>query len=194
VPTTPIFAFPYPALTDAPNGAAQIQALAQAVETSLNTTNSNVTANQVVVNKFSTGVTVTNQQNTSGTTASAAYTATLTGGTTCSLTFVAPPSASVLVINSTNLENTSSANTALMAFEIRQGASIGAGTVVFAASDTEANTMGGSAGVGVHATVATPILTGLVAGNTFNCRQMFRTSAGTGTFANKRLTIVPIFF
>lgn len=45
MPNTPIYSFPYPALTDAPNGAAQIQALAQAVETTLNTQVSTLSAN-----------------------------------------------------------------------------------------------------------------------------------------------------
>lgn len=39
---TPIYGFPYPALTDPPNGAAQIQALAEAVEADLAVTDSNI--------------------------------------------------------------------------------------------------------------------------------------------------------
>lgn len=35
MPTTPVYAIPYPSLTDAPNGAAQMQALAVAVEAAL---------------------------------------------------------------------------------------------------------------------------------------------------------------
>lgn len=45
MPTTPVYSFPYPALTDAPNGAAQIQALAEAVETRIQSLNSTVTTN-----------------------------------------------------------------------------------------------------------------------------------------------------
>lgn len=41
---TPVYGFPYPALTDSPNGPAQIQALAEAVEADLQTTDANVTA------------------------------------------------------------------------------------------------------------------------------------------------------
>jgi hypothetical protein len=40
--TTPIYAFPYPVLTDPPNGAAQIQALAEAVEDTISTLDSSV--------------------------------------------------------------------------------------------------------------------------------------------------------
>lgn len=43
MPTTPNFGFPYPGLSDAPNGPAQIQALAEAVDTTLATGLANVT-------------------------------------------------------------------------------------------------------------------------------------------------------
>lgn len=39
---TPIYGFPYPALTDAPNGPAQFQALAEAVEADLAVTDANI--------------------------------------------------------------------------------------------------------------------------------------------------------
>lgn len=37
MPNTPIYSFPYPALSDAPNGPSQMQALATAVENTVNT-------------------------------------------------------------------------------------------------------------------------------------------------------------
>ena len=40
---TPTYGFPYPALTDSPNGPAQIQALAEAVEADLVVTDANIT-------------------------------------------------------------------------------------------------------------------------------------------------------
>lgn len=43
---TPIYGFPYPALTDSPNGPAQIQALAEAVEADLAITDANVSTLQ----------------------------------------------------------------------------------------------------------------------------------------------------
>jgi hypothetical protein len=46
VGVTPVYGFPYPALTDPPNGPAQIQALAEAVEADLAVTDSNVAALQ----------------------------------------------------------------------------------------------------------------------------------------------------
>ena len=44
MPVTPTYAFPYPALSDPPNGPAQFQALATAVENQLVTTNNSATA------------------------------------------------------------------------------------------------------------------------------------------------------
>lgn len=41
---TPIYGFPYPSLSDSPNGPAQLQALAEAVEADLSNTDSNVGA------------------------------------------------------------------------------------------------------------------------------------------------------
>jgi hypothetical protein len=145
-----------------------------------------------VTQQFATGATVTTTQNTSGSTTSTTYTATLTGGTTCSFSFVAPPSGQVMVHNTTNLSNSLTSGV-LMSFEIRTGAVVGSGTVVQAADDQNSNQSSGVAGVGNRATVSTPV-TGLTPGATYNIRQMFRVSAGTGTYISKRLTVVPLFF
>src|SRR6188474_3550933 len=51
------------------------------------------------------GTAASNTQNISGTTTSGTYTATLSGGTTCSFTFVAPGSGSVIVNNNCNVAN-----------------------------------------------------------------------------------------
>jgi hypothetical protein len=44
VGVTPIYGFPYPSISDSPNGPAQLQALAEAVEADLSNTDSNVGA------------------------------------------------------------------------------------------------------------------------------------------------------
>jgi hypothetical protein len=192
MPNTPIYGLPYPALTEPPDGPAQFEALAEAVESELARIDGNVSAVTTVTDKFATVVLVTTTQNTSGTTTSTSFTPTLTGGTTCSFTFVAPPSGIIIVHNTTNLSNTLTSGV-LMSFEIRIGAVIGSGTVFQAADDQNTNQSSGVAGVGNRATVSTPV-TGLTAGATYNIRQMFRVSAGTGTFISKRLTVVPVFF
>lgn len=183
---TVVYGWPYPASTDVPDVPADIKDLAEAVEATL-------TPVTPVTAKFATGVTVTAAQAASGTTTSTTFTATLTGGTTCSTTFVAPPSGRVMVHNTANLSNSTTSGV-LMGFEIRTGAVVGSGTVVVAADDDEANSGSGVASVGRRSTVTTPILSGLTPGATYNIRQMFRVSAGTGTFLSKRITVVPLFY
>jgi hypothetical protein len=69
---TPVYGFPYPALTDSPNGPAQIQALAEAVEADLIVTDSNIstlTATGLTYTKVIGGkVRTTNASATSGAT------------------------------------------------------------------------------------------------------------------------------
>lgn len=185
MPSTPTYGFPYPAPGDSPNVPSDIAALANAVETTL-------TPVTPVTAKFATGALNTTTQNTSGTTTSTSYTATLTGGTACSLTFVAPPSGQVMVDNSCNLSNSLTSGV-LMGFEVRTGAVIGSGSVAFAASDNDSVSASGVANAGHRSTVSTPV-TGLTPGATYNVRQLFRVSAGTGTYISKRLTVVPLFF
>lgn len=127
-------------------------------------------------------------QNTAGTTTSTSFTATLTGGTACSTTFVAPDSGMVRIHLASNMVNSGSNNT-FMGYEIREGAAVGSGTVVQAAAvpryiahtGTSAAQIGGSF-----------ICTGLTAGATYNVRQMFGVGAGTGTFADKTLSVEPL--
>lgn len=125
-----------------------------------------------------------------GTTTSASYTATLTGGTACSFTFVAPTSGVVEVVNTAQVDNSSTAQTSLMSFEIRTGSSVGSGTVMFAASDDDAlRNLGTNE---VQMTFAR-IVDGLTGGATYNIRQMFRGSGGTtATFIRKRLAVIPM--
>lgn len=182
MPNTPIYGLPYPSLGEPPDGPAQLEALAEAVEAL-------IVPIKPVTDLFATGATVTNVQNTSGTTASASYVESLTGGTPCSLTFVAPPSGKVAVKNTCNLVN-SGANSAVMSFVIRAGGTIGSGAVVQAADDANANIS--SDGSSVRATTET-IISSLTPGATYNVRQAFRSTAGTSTYASKRLTVSPIW-
>lgn len=126
-------------------------------------------------------------QNTSGTTTSTSYTATLTGGTTCGVAFIAPPSGLVLVHFSASLLN-SGANFSIMSFEVRTGGSVGSGTVFLAADDSR---IVGYVGTGQLDLGRTLPVSGLTAGSTYNARQMFRVTAGTGTFLRKNLTVSP---
>lgn len=124
------------------------------------------------------------QQNTAGTTSSTTYTATLAGGTTCGITFVAPPSG-IVDIHNTAAVGPGSTVYAFCDFEVRQGGVIGSGTVFRAATDTTA--IRHADPNFVRATAVTPVV-GLTPGSTYNARQLFRiNSAGPLTVQDKIL-------
>lgn len=135
------------------------------------------------------GPSVRDQQYTIGTSASTSYTATLTGGTTCSTLFVAPPSGRVRVGLSCR-SFTGATGFIYMSFEIRSGAVVGSGTVHTAAADERAvmhQTTIQSLGFGRDLHVS-----GLTPGSTYNVRTMFRVSTNTGTWADKELSVEPL--
>jgi hypothetical protein len=135
-------------------------------------------------------VAVDSSEPTSGTTTSTTYTATLTGGTACGVVFIPPASGSVMVINNCELSN-SGANVTRCGFVVRTGGSIGTGTVIAAASDARAIRTDGTT-TGVIRTACTHIVTGLIPGSTYNAQQVFAVSAGTGTYLNKNLAVIPV--
>jgi hypothetical protein len=191
MPTTPIFAFPYPALTDAPNGAAQIQALAEAVETELNNTNADVTAVQTVTNLFATGVTVQNFQAALANFTGTSYTETFTtSNTPAAVAFVAPPSGKVLIHMRSWMDNNLTAGRTYLSFIIRNGGVIGSGTTFLAASDARAihNMSAEDNEYG-----ATFFVSSLVAGNSYNVRNAGRVTSGTGESQNRELIVQPLW-
>jgi hypothetical protein len=138
------------------------------------------------------GVTVGDTQTAAGTTTTSAnYTATLTGGTACGVAFVAPASGSVVVHNSAFLTNNSTGRS-YMAFRIGTGSSIGAGTLVRAASDADMVSSHDTATLDMTAGRAI-VVTGLTPGAAYNCQQQFKTSAGTtASFSWKHLAVEPV--
>lgn len=130
----------------------------------------------------------TDSESASGTTTSTSFTATLTGGTACEVTFVAPTSGKVCIVNTGSLVN-SGANETQMGFRIGTGSTPGAGTEVLAASvDRSLRNTGTNR---ISATFEW-FVTGLTAGSTYNVQQQFAVAAGTGTFLRKQLTVVPV--
>jgi hypothetical protein len=116
-----------------------------------------------------------------------------TGGTysDCAVVFVAPDSGQVTVYTSGRMVNTGSTTGSLLAPETRLGGTIGVGTVVEAAADTNGASHYGNtfcrAGV-------THLLSGLTPGTTYNTRILHRLSTATGdtaTFANRELIVQP---
>lgn len=133
--------------------------------------------------------TITSVQNTAGTTSSAAYTATLTGGTACFTTFVAPPSGKVLIHNSCEPTASASTQAAYCSFEVRVGNTPGVGTVFLAAATSHAVMGSGNLTTGSG---RTKLLTGLTPGQTYSARQLFLSTSGTATFEGKELIAQPV--
>jgi hypothetical protein len=130
----------------------------------------------------------------SGTTTSTTYTATLTGGTACGVTFVAPPSGMVTIFNTVERNNSAGGTYSICGVEVRTGGTIGSGTVVgttLLGGTTDDKSVFALDYIGrnmVHHTI-----TGLTPGNTYNARQLFRVSgASTGTFFRKELLALPL--
>lgn len=192
MPNTPVYGLPYPSLSEPPNGPAQFQDLAEAVELNLQATDANVATLALTTDKFSTGTANTSVQTTTGTTTSGSYTATFTGGTAGSMSFTAPQSGKILILNNAQLSNSSGVQTTLLSWELREGSVIGSGTVVTAASDDRALRVEGTSNMQMGDST---LITGLTAGASYNVRQMIRGSGGTTASASrKRIIVIPVFF
>lgn len=129
-------------------------------------------------------------QDTLGSTTSTGFTATLTGGTACGVAFVAPTSGIVMIFNNSFVENSGTARS-YCNIRVRTGSSIGSGSDVLASTDETSIAIQGSAGDDAAMGRAFRI-TGLTPGQSYNVQQLFRVSGSTGTFAWKRLSVVPV--
>lgn len=134
------------------------------------------------------GVAVNSIQNTVGSTTATSYTATLTGGTTCSVVFVAPLSGAVLIVNTCGITASSSTQAAYCTFEIRRGGTPGSGTILLAASDDYFVASSGSL---TEEASRVSLITGLTPGTIYNCRQLFRSTSGSAAFEKKELIANP---
>jgi hypothetical protein len=181
---TPVYALPYQGVNVSPNGPNLGLNLAEAVEAVFVAKAAQIAALQAEVSYGEGGTYPDTVQDTSGTTTAGAFSAALTGGTTCSLTFVAPLSGKVDIQNTAQVGNSSSANLSIAAIEVRVGATVGSGTVVLAAAIPHGLYCGST----VRGTVITPV-SGLTPGATYNVQVLYANTAGTGTFANKRLAV-----
>lgn len=131
--------------------------------------------------------TVSDVQNTSGTTGSASKTSTLTGGTACGVAFVAPPSGRVTIYHACGLDN-SGANFSIAGIRVRTGAVIGSGSDVVADTDDSAVY---KTGTGVDRRGASVPVTGLTEGASYNVQGRYSVGGGTGTFDRKVIIVQP---
>lgn len=175
MPTTSIYGLPYPSLSDPPNGAAQIQALAEAVETELQRLDGVPAA-------------VTAADSGSVSTTSATFVA-LAGDP--GVAFTAPASGRVLVHVAGTFDNNAADTFGMMAFQIRTGNSVGLGTIVVAANDNDSV---GTAGTNDTSFGRTILVSSLIAGSSYNVQALYKRFLGTGTafFARRSVLVVPV--
>jgi hypothetical protein len=176
VPSTPIYGLPYPSLSDPPNGPAQFQALAEAVEAELDRIDDTIT-----------GVPITQSSSVAATvnTASTSFVA-LSGDP--GLAFTAPSSGRVTVTIGAAMAGGTAATFCLMGFQVRTGAVVGSGTIVVAVNDNDTL---GSTGTEDMAASRVTLVTGLTAAASYNVQCLYKVLSGGGTaFFARRNVIV----
>ncbi len=123
---------------------------------------------------------------------------TFTAGTTpVGTTFIAPTSGVVLVFWGARLESNVASRSVTLTVEVREGATIGAGTVVSAASDDSAvETPSDATGGGNTRIQATRhrVVTGLTPNMPYNIRTMHRMfgGAGNGDIFRRDIAVLPV--
>lgn len=120
------------------------------------------------------------------TTTSAAYTT--AGATLTGVVFVAPSTGRVLIHWAVEAANSAGSFT-LVSPQVATGDTVGAGTVVLAASDD--NTARADTTAVVRSANFHPLSTGLTAGTVYNCALYHRVGAGTGTISRRRVLVLP---
>jgi hypothetical protein len=108
---------------------------------------------------------------------------------TCGHTFVAPPSGIVMIHYQDTAHASAAAAFALSCPQVRQGNTVGVGTIVYAANDNDALQVTDVLDMHFGATL---IVTGLTGGTTYNVEFLHR-SNGTGTFSRRKIVSDPTF-
>jgi hypothetical protein len=127
-------------------------------------------------------------QLTLGTTVSTSFVTALTGGTTCGVSFTAPLSGKVNVFLYSRQRN-SGANATLLSVRLGTGTVVDSGTEVTAANDNSVTQIAGTTDMGASTLVP---FTGLFAGFSYNVVLKHRVTAGTGTYASRKVVVVPV--
>lgn len=129
----------------------------------------------------------------SGTTTSLTFTAALTGVGVVGVGFIAPPSGIVAVFAKATLSNNTAGSYAILDFEIRQGAVVGSGTVVRAASENTAGVHQSVTANGQSTVTASDVITGLTPGAGYNIAPMYHIAGGgsTASFNRRQVMVLP---
>jgi hypothetical protein len=129
-----------------------------------------------------------NADATTRTTTSTTFTTTLSAANICGTSFVAPPSGIVAVHFAVFMFNSGS-NFTQTSPSVRAGGTVGSGTVHLASADARSISHVGTAGERPGAMTR---VTGLTAGATYNVALEHRVGAGTGSFQNREVTVIPL--
>jgi len=123
---------------------------------------------------------------TSAATNNGTYSATagFAGATVCSTLFIAPQSGKANFHWSCEITNVSSFS--LISIEIREGGTVGSGTVVFGPDDNHTARNDSTLAIGCH---QSKMLTGLTPGAVYNVRTMHRTNSTNGTFGRRKIWV-----
>ena len=176
MPSTPIYGLPYPSLSDPPNGPAQFQALAEAVETELDRIDDTIS-----------GVPITQSSSIAAAvnTTSTTYVA-LAGNP--GLSFVSPTSGRVLITIGAALTGNAADTYSMMGFQVRTGGVVGSGTIITAANNDDVVANLGTTDL---AASRVTLVSGLTSGSTYNVQVLYKLLSGTGTaFFARRNVIV----
>ncbi|WUI00199.1 hypothetical protein OHR68_43155 [Spirillospora sp. NBC_00431] len=114
-----------------------------------------------------------------------------TGGTyeEVGVAFTAPTSGRVMIFTTARMVNSGATAGVLVAPETRTGSTIGSGTAVESIGDGHGVSHYGSTFARMG---AAHYLEGLTPGSTYNTRLLHRVVSGTGSFALRELTVVPL--
>lgn len=178
---TPVYSWPYPGTSDAPHGPNQLSALALAAEATVQALAASVAS--LLPASVSANVA------TNGNVTSTTFTTTRSAGGIVGVAFVAPPSGKVSVEWSAGLRNTG-ANATLAGVRIGTGATLGAGTLVLAASDDRALMSVGTLEQQFGRTLQH---SGLTAGATYNAVIEYRATVITGVVGRMEIIVTPKF-
>ena len=106
----------------------------------------------------------------------------------CGVAFTAPTTGRVLVPFKGDLFNDTAAQFTVLSFVIREGSTVGSGTVFLAASDSRAIVNTGTSPVQAG---ITELVTGLTPGTVYNVRLEHRVGANIGTILRRTVIVAP---
>ncbi|MGA3524176.1 hypothetical protein [Melissospora conviva] len=130
--------------------------------------------------------------NAIGSITSTAYAA---GNPQCGLDFVAPQSGKVFVTVSGVLSQSASGNNTRLGWEVRSGATVGSGTVVWGTSSVRGIAAGQAVVSGGPAQAQGShryLVDGLTPGNSYNVRTMHAVTGGTGSISYRSILVEPV--